>query len=312
MLKITYKNISTRLVSSVLLVAVIFLTPGTVMAQSASEADQLAYLKQLLSTLQLQLEDLLRKRRLEVLNDRYNWPIIDPVIYDEGSFAGNFDSEVLARYEVKNMSIDSPEPLHEKYVARMAKLIPDEYHDYVVEFVIFESDNDDSDAFVEYVLPYTKEWRYGVNVAEFKDTFNSELANELIIHEFAHMFSLDEALTKKPDSSCHELIQICANNKTIYGKYIEEFWEEDQLDKVFSFTSSSKQDSKLWDFYQKNQKSFVTSYAASSPAEDFAESFAFYVLYEEGSYGPLAREKIDFFKRFSLTKNLKDEIIDNL
>jgi hypothetical protein len=52
----------------------------------------------------------------------------------------------------------------------------------------------------------------------------------------------------------------------------------------------------------------VSEYAATAPAEDFAESFTWYVYGAMAPRGSIADEKIEFFDRFSYTQALADEI----
>lgn len=66
------------------------------------------------------------------------------------------------------------------------------------------------------------------------------------------------------------------------------------------------------DFYDRYESQFVSEYAATDPAEDFAESFTWYVYGEMAPSGSVADEKIEFFDRFSYTQVLADEIIREL
>jgi hypothetical protein len=81
----------------------------------------------------------------------------------------------------------------------------------------------------------------------------------------------------------------------------------DELQSVQTGSNNSQAD-----FYDRYESQFVSEYAATDPAEDFAESFTWYVYGEMAPSGSVADEKIEFFDRFSYTQALADEIIKEL
>lgn len=294
---------------------VLVLVPAISHAQSA-DAVRLQLLQQLVQALQTQLELLLEQRvdRLIVRPEPNEYPIEDAVFYDDDSFLDAIDAEIVARYRIDDMDIASPSPRHERYVDRLAELLPEEYHDNFAELVVFRSDRDDVDAFVETTIPYAGEWRYGVSEAVFDEGIDSAVNTELMVHEFAHLFSLDEVFTTDQPRRCHEFFAVagCVGPNTLYGKFLAEFWDDERLDAAVEIRDARNQSRAINKFYRENSDEFVSSYAASSPAEDFAESFAHYVLYADDNFGDVAEAKVQFFGRFSSTYGMKQEILSDI
>ena len=68
----------------------------------------------------------------------------------------------------------------------------------------------------------------------------------------------------------------------------------------------------LDDFYKIYQDQFLTDYAATSPLEDIAESWAFFVLSPKPELNSIANEKILFFYEYPELVALRQEILDRL
>lgn len=297
-------------------IAVALVLPGIASAQT-TDSLRLQLLQELVAALQEQLQQLLEDRQVDLADDEESdtFPISDAVFYDDDSFLEDIDADIVARYRIRNMTIDSPSDTHEQYVLRMRELVPEEYHQYYVELVVFESGRDDIDAFVETILPYDGEWRYGVSIDAIGESLHSDSTAELIVHEFAHLFSLHEVFTSPTPSNCHEYFEDrggCVSPNTLYGRFLDEFWDDERLDRASEVQEVRSYDRALNKFYRENDHEFVSRYAASSPAEDFAESFANYVLYDDDIFGNVASEKVSFFNRFSSTHALKEEILSDI
>ena len=67
------------------------------------------------------------------------------------------------------------------------------------------------------------------------------------------------------------------------------------------------------EFLPRNIKAeFVTDYAPTSPAEDIAESWSFFVLKKKPASKTIANEKVLFFYEFPELVNLRSQIAHNL
>lgn len=99
------------------------------------------------------------------------------------------------------------------------------------------------------------------------------------------------------------------------GMFVDQFWPPDFLsewDKVDKIRNESRRINKLFKLYLENESQFVTDYAAESPEEDIAESWAFFVLSDK----PLALEgkakKVLFFYQFEELIRLRTMIRSNM
>lgn len=83
---------------------------------------------------------------------------------------------------------------------------------------------------------------------------------------------------------------------SIYAEFVRKFWSKSDLE------NHSNED-----FYEKNTTRFVTDYSTSSPHEDIAESFSYWVI-AEGRGKTVADAKQRFFGRFPQLVALKGHI----
>ena len=294
---------------SISMVTLFFVTPVVTNAQSTTE-NRIEMLQELIVLLQTQVELLLQAENEQSIYAEQDRPVFS----DDSSFLEQMNADIVERYSVIDMNIETKRNRHLEYFERVKELIPDDYHDYFAEFVIFETGRDTVGAFVETEIPYNKQWRYAVNEEELRHPLNSRLTSELIVHEFGHIFPLHEVFISSQPNNCHEFFSRsgCVSPDIIYGKFLNEFWDDELLDEAVVVRDSSDPIDAADDLYDRYEDEFVSPYAASSPAEDFAESFTRFVLFNDQSYGNGANEKVSFFNRFSKTKEMKDEILDEL
>ena len=65
-------------------------------------------------------------------------------------------------------------------------------------------------------------------------------------------------------------------------------------------------------FYHRHPTQFVTAYAASSPEEDLAETWAYFVLNPKPRDDSMAHKKVLFFYDFPELVNLRNQIATNV
>ena len=68
----------------------------------------------------------------------------------------------------------------------------------------------------------------------------------------------------------------------------------------------------LDDFYNKYDDQFLSNYSATSPAEDIAEAFAFFILSPKPPADSIANQKILFFHEFPELMQLRGHILNQL
>jgi hypothetical protein len=68
----------------------------------------------------------------------------------------------------------------------------------------------------------------------------------------------------------------------------------------------------LHNFYKTYSDQFVTEYAATSPEEDIAEAWAFFILSPKPEQDSIANEKVLFFYEYPELVQLRQEILTPL
>ncbi|GAB1420575.1 hypothetical protein MASR2M15_06790 [Anaerolineales bacterium] len=143
-----------------------------------------------------------------------------------------------------------------------------------------------------------------------------------IIHEFAHILSFDTdtytAFT--PDQDVEAAFAACVGTIVFEGclmpesymaQFVTEFYDtQSDLYQQFIY---GEDPSLLQQLYEQNPDAYVSEYAATNPDEDFAESFAHFIVLteEEAEEYPTGQEKILWFYDQPDLVEIRDLIIQN-
>ena len=112
------------------------------------------------------------------------------------------------------------------------------------------------------------------------------------------------------------------NNNSYINLFYKQFWsgiiDEFSYDYEFLVDTSDFRENNEY-FYSVNKSLFITEYSADQPAEDFAESFTAFVLFEDPNfpkrsdyYFPVKKDKIEFFYDFPELVKIREYIRSNL
>ena len=280
----------------------VFFSPAVTQAQTSElEAEYRATLFLLIdrlleqiAVLQAQLEE---QKRVEV--DR-------PGIISSGV-------TVSKRYQISGEgSVDSiADSSHRTYLQRVYEIFPSKYDAKLAEFLIFEDPNQGFDAFVETLPPTHSKWAYAVN-SDVIDEVDTEYTTELIVHELAHVLSYDEILGV-PSSAIAECRAYfkkngCPKDNSYIIAFADAFWTTADLNRTTRFLTQSKPSEAAYDYYDFHADQYVSGYAALSPEEDFAESFAAYVTDSEVKRNTLSSQKTWWFDQFVELREVKASI----
>jgi len=119
-----------------------------------------------------------------------------------------------------------------------------------------------------------------------------------IIHEFAHLLTLsDQELNLgESEENCQTYYpgEGCSYEKSYINTFYQSYWQD---------LNDEWAGAELDDFYAKYEDYFVTDYAATSPAEDIAESFMIFVIDDKPRESSIASQKVNFFYDY-------DELVD--
>lgn len=133
-------------------------------------------------------------------------------------------------------------------------------------------------------------WVFAANLAYADDP---DLLLSTLVHEYAHILSLGADDTDTTAAWCRtvETNEGCLLPDAALTSFQERFWS--------GYENAPDPDNddadRAWEFFQDHEDDFVTDYAATNVAEDFAESFMTYVLEEPSDAGTVIGEKLRFF-----------------
>ncbi len=150
---------------------------------------------------------------------------------------------------------------------------------YLKEFLVFDAAlGDRSSTFVGEVEPAGKDasqWRLSI-----APNGSSDLDVAVTVaHEVGHLISLNaEELATPQPAQCQTFDggQGCLGDTAYLMSFLDSTWSDDEVTQwnaTSDITDDAKRETAVREFYTKHHTSFVDSYAATDPAEDFAESF---------------------------------------
>jgi len=157
---------------------------------------------------------------------------------------------------------------HQELWGQTLKLIPEDRRAKMTQFEVIDGGGE----LYGYVVNRTSDltsWKMGlaIDIAYPNQVFDGD--GELtytLIHEYGHILSLnDEQLDPNTTNCDYNPGEGCAFESSYIDDFVASFWK-DILDE--------NEDN---GFYEKYQDRFVTEYAATNPAEDFAEVFTAFV-----------------------------------
>ncbi|MCH8520122.1 MAG: hypothetical protein LAT82_05195 [Nanoarchaeota archaeon] len=200
-------------------------------------------------------------------------------------------------------------------------LIPDSLRPDLRYFGIFTDGVDETLAYVsqrDYVEnPHI--WYLAVDYLDYTSQ-NKEEFYATLIHEFAHIFSLENSqLDYYYEYDCIYLTvdDWCFYENSYLNLFYEEFWKKELYEFHFNLVQElGSEEEAGYELYDSYPSYFVTQYAATNILEDFAESFMMYVLLSnnqiQNSPRVVSTQKIIFFNNFDELKEMRIQIRDNL
>lgn len=287
------------------ILTLLIVVPNVTFAQSTDEA----YRNQLLARI-AELQAQIEKLQL-LLAQKQNSTLIEP--------RGNFESIILPEtarvkswYQVSGpgatLLIDNSK--ERQYFSRFFDLVPKTYDNRFKELVIYHDKDESFDAFVETIKPYEDGfWRLGLRDDMLAYPAKDETMSELFVHELAHIIAYEEESTipKSETARCHYYFDDtgCPANNSYFNQFVKSFWDADTLD-VFVELGDH-----MWSTSEQ-KNNFVSTYARTSPEEDFAESFTEFVLKPMRSGDTIAEEKASFFYTYPDLVEVRAEIRSEL
>jgi len=175
--------------------------------------------------------------------------------------------------------------------------------------------------------PY--KWNLNVDIA---DSNEKTVLTFTLIHEFGHLLTLnsnqvkislpvyrnpdDQDIYQREADACPQYFtdEGCSNPESYINTFFERFWTDfyGEWQAINKETDEDTRYQMLDDFYNTYQDQFLTDYAPTSPEEDIADSFAFFVLSPKPDLTSIASEKILFFHEYPELIQLRQQILERI
>jgi hypothetical protein len=218
---------------------------------------------------------------------------------------------------------------HREIWKYFAALIPPDSRAMLVEFWIVTDGPDNLLAAVSQSYEDPERWVLEVDAV---DSSEIDYLTFTLLHEFGHLLTLgpdqvppSEAIFNNPEdndiyrqevSACPNYFpgEGCARADSYINLFHARFWPaiQGEWDAINLQEDDDLYYEALDRFYSDHSDEFLTDYAATHPAEDIAESFAFFVLGQSPSGDLISDQKIRFFEEFPELVRLRERIRSNL
>lgn len=251
--------------------------------------------------------------------------LITYVIEGDEIFDPAYEEDIPANLQDEQEDEDTHLQLWEYFAA----LIPAEQRGYFAEYAITTDGTGGTLASVAQTTYDPNLWTLNIDVA---DTANYYELTYTLVHEFAHVLTLGPdqvvpslAVFNNPEDNDIYLRELsacpnyfpgegCANADSYIDDFYYEFWEElrEEWDPINLEEDEDARTEMLDEFYSQYEDRFVTSYAATNPEEDIAESFTFFVFSPKPAGDSILEEKILFFYNYPELVELRAMILNNM
>ena len=208
-------------------------------------------------------------------------------------------------------------------------IIPTEERTFLAEYSITTDGVDNTLAAVTQTYDDPDLWALEVDILDISDTYNLTFT---LVHEFGHLLTLnaeqvppsvrvfnnpdDSDIYKSERAACPEYFpgEGCSTASSYINAWYDQFWVDiyDEWEEINYTEDDDTYYEMLDDFYYKYEEQFVTDYAATTPEEDIAESWSFFVLAPKPTGNSIADQKVLFFYAYPELVQLREEILNNL
>lgn len=210
-----------------------------------------------------------------------------------------------------------------------SRIIPAEDRTFLAQYIIFSDGEANILASVSQSDIDPNLWALRVDIVDAADP--KELTYTLV-HEYAHLLTLNPSqvppslpifnhpengrVYEQEAAKCDTYFpgEGCSLPDSYINQFTNEFWSGiyDEWSKIDAITDEQEYYDALDAFYQAHQDEFVSDYAPTNPAEDIAESFAYFALSAQPSGSAIADEKLRFFYRYPELVRLRLAIVEGI
>lgn len=279
----------------------------------------------------------------EILNSGTAKAVVIPGKSDQ-SFKEENTVLTLVTYEVDGNKITGPhnEPvpselkeeqrnrkMHEAIWNYFASIIPSGERTQISEFSIFTDGRGGHLAAVGQTFSDPEAWMLEVDILDSESYYDLTYT---LLHEQGHLLTLNaeqvppsKAIFKFPEnktvykqevSACPQYFpgEGCSTPDSYINEFYNRFWTDlyAEWEQIDAEEDEDTRYAMLEDFYRTYEDQFLTDYAATSPAEDIAESWAFFVLSPKPELNSIASEKVLFFYEYPELVELRTTILKQI
>lgn len=218
---------------------------------------------------------------------------------------------------------------HEAIWKYFASIIPAAEREFVSEFSIFTDGAGNHLAAVSPVFSDPDQWRLRVDILDAESYYDLTYT---LLHEHGHLLTLNskqvppsKAIFEFPDNdtvlkqeteACPQYFtgQGCSEPASYLNQFFDRFWPYiyDEWEQIDLEKDKDERDALMDDFYRVHEDQFVSQYAPTSPMEDIAESWAFFILSPKPELKSIASEKILFFYEYPELVELRTQILQQI
>lgn len=210
--------------------------------------------------------------------------------------------ELLTEYDVGSdgrLKVAEGEDSYQQLWKQVEDMLPQGSLDAFDRFTVF---TDGEEEILAYVVPTDNDGARWELAVDPEDAGDGASFAETVMHEYCHYLTLNNRQVDyggQPTYGCYAESELAARPNSYLNAFYRAFWT-DYLDDRLA-------DPETYGFYLRHSDDFLTSYAATSPSEDIAESFAYFVLYDRAEGEGLQAQKQNFFYAYPELVSFRDQ-----
>ncbi|WP_130869663.1 hypothetical protein [Intestinimonas massiliensis (ex Afouda et al. 2020)] len=210
--------------------------------------------------------------------------------------------EALAEYQVKGngtLELTEGKDDYRALWQLVDAMLPQGSLDAFDRFTVF---TDGEEEILAYVVPTDDDgarWELAVDPMDTEDAVSFA---ETVFHEYCHYLTLNNkqvTYDRTPSYGCYAESDLTAYPNSYLNTFYHTFWKD--------YLDDRRADPETYGFYLRHADDFLTGYAATSPSEDIAESFAYFVLYDKAEGDGIPAQKQNFFYAYPELVAFRDQ-----
>ncbi|MBI9013507.1 MAG: hypothetical protein JEZ08_14840 [Clostridiales bacterium] len=196
------------------------------------------------------------------------------------------------------------------------KIVPKSHMEMLKLFVINTDGRDNVLAYVNQENDELTKWRMVLDIKDALDSDGKYIKeyNETIVHEFAHIMTLNATQMQEPveDDDTYVGDEGATTKSSYLNQFYQKFWTDIYEEHQNNVDQLDETGDSAYAFYEKYENHFVSDYAATNPEEDIAETFSVFVFTDKPAGSEIKDQKILFMYGDDSLVKLRQDIRYNL